>query len=292
MMKMHLNPHRMESKNKKVKHFTVLTFFLFSILISPSHAEVSNWVSGVVYGPASNIYTAVSISSQTNGSGSLVIGNPSTDTLNLNHKISGFIAITNGFDGFTITASTNTITSGGNAVLNITGGSNLVVTSGAFIGKTGSASGQPPIPGEDIVGNALGGFVTNTHNATFTESEFSGASSVEGLVVLDSSITLSNTTVRGNGSAGALYASETTLNITGTNGTFKGGSNGNGLVAVNKSDVTIQGGRFSGGSNHMFSEVYSHIFSRVTSYQKQMFLPCVSQQAEAHNSCTIFLIAR
>ena len=50
MMSMHLNLHRMEQQNQKVKHFAVLTFFLWLLFTLASLAQLSNQISGIAYG--------------------------------------------------------------------------------------------------------------------------------------------------------------------------------------------------------------------------------------------------
>ncbi len=256
MMKKDSSRHRAGQKRGAI-HRMVPALFLCSALFSQA---ASNWWDGVAYG-TNDWSTASSISSITNGAGSLIVGHDSTTSLFLNHKVSGFVWVTNGVNNFEIAATTNAAVSGsGYAVLYIDGGTNLTISGGAYTGTTG-ISGQPPIPDLGDGTNAIGGLIVNSEDVMIAETEFTGAIGAGGLDLKDSSVTISNGIFRGgDGGSGvlangatALLASGTTLEI--VDGTFSGGTAGStsgsfggaALMATSNSMVTIHAGSFTGG---------------------------------------------
>ncbi len=258
MMKKYSNWHRAESK-KRAMHWMVPALFLCSAL---SARAQSNTVIGTAFGTNySELATATTISSEVDGDGYLVIGWKDTTGITLSNNVSGTIGIGNNFDNFTITATGGTITSATNMLapaLSVSGGTNLNIIGGNFLGSGGASTitiEGPPPPGG---GSSL--ITLHSTNAT-----------VGGAINSVQFLTISNSTFKGATYAPSLYEVHGTdglnLNHVGTNiidgtSTFVGGAGGSvdfattntmtyggcGLSAYNNSTVIVSNGTFQGGS--------------------------------------------
>ncbi|RKX44098.1 MAG: hypothetical protein DRP64_07170, partial [Verrucomicrobia bacterium] len=173
-------------------HWMVPVLFLCSSLFSQA---ATNWVDGLAYG-TNDWSTAGSISSQTNGQGSLVIGHEFTTNLTLLHEIEGYINITNQATGFRVDATAGaTVTGSEGAVFSAVGATNLTIAGGRFIGTVDTGSGE---------GDAVGGYITNS-TATVSGSEFAGIGSANGFVMEKSTLTITNGIFRGGDSGTGLF---------------------------------------------------------------------------------------
>jgi hypothetical protein len=252
-MMMHQKPHRAASSSKKVKCLAALAFFLCAT--HPSLA-VTNIVTGTAYGTA-DLSEALLISSVSNGPGSLTIGFADTKEIVLNHDIDGFIKIENNFSNFTIHAQSASISSGSElATLFVSGGTNLTITDGHFLGAQGEGGiVLPPTPGQPPQTNTFssasaGGLIRGTQNASISKTDFSGTTFAPGgsaswgtdaLRVTDNaSVTIedfgsNSSTFTGGHAAAAGTQGGDTYSIGGTS------------LLVEDSTVTIKNGTFKGG---------------------------------------------
>ncbi len=261
MMNHHSTRHWTELK-RKAMHRLVPAFFLCSVLAANA---ADNWADGIAYGTTnSDIATATSISSQTNGMGSLVIGHTNTTHLTLGHNITGFVAINNHVNDFTITAS-GTNTSHNSAAFYAENATNLTITGGHFFGTEGSGGSFPPIPGQPQPTNstvtAMGGLLFNSE-VVIDGTEFAGINDTEGLLINQTTLVVSNGTFRG-GSTGAGLVAENNSTVTIHTGSFTGGG-GNTAFYLQDSDVTVYGGTFAGnigGTNNIAGD---GLFSELT----------------------------
>ena len=255
MMKKDSNRYRMEPKNRAM-HWMVPVLFLCSSLISQA---ATNWVDGLAYG-TNDWSTAGSISSQTNGSGSLVVGYDGTTNLTLLHDIEGYVNITNKAISFKVDAAGATVTGSEGAVFSAVNTTNLVITGGRFIGTASTGSGGgPPLPG--LEGEAIGGYITNSA-ATISESEFAGIGNAEGFVMERSTLTISNGMFRGGDSGTGLFVGDNSM-VTIHSGSFTGGVS-HAAVYLENSDATIHGGTFAGNIGGTSTIVGDGLFSILT----------------------------
>ncbi|VGO21345.1 autotransporter family protein [Pontiella sulfatireligans] len=273
MMKMHLNRLWTVKGENKAKHLLGLAFFLCALTALPVRAS-TNSATGTAYGtdPA-NWDNVISISSKSNGPGSLIIGDEVTTSLTLDNAIRGSITITNGFSNFDIIATGASVSNTAGAVLFVAGGTNLAITGGTFRGASGSGGYVlPPLPGENIITNstssaAIGAYFSGTKKVVVSKAAFSGGAymlddgtsqGTDGIQALNVSNFVFTADSGGStltgGSAKAvsytdgdalstggrgLFASGTTLTV--SNGTFKGGSAGNAVSASSYSAVSRGG---------------------------------------------------
>ncbi len=157
MLKFKPKKHLVVKGNKKVWRILAPTFFLCTLAPFSAFAT-SNFVNGTAYGTNATFWaTSNSISSVTDGTGSLSVGFSGTTNIMLSHTINGSIIISNNFTGFTIDATGATVNSPSSTALTIAGGS-LTITGGNFT-ETASAN------------SAL--FATNT-SLTIKEGTFTG----------------------------------------------------------------------------------------------------------------------
>jgi hypothetical protein len=255
-MKVHPNRSLLVGITKKVVPAVALTFFL--CLTLPSFA-ITNSVTGTAYGTDyATLTTATSISTISNGIGSLTIGYSETTNISFNHEVSGFIDVTNNFDQFTINGGTSSITNHEFAVLFVSGGSNLHLNGGSYIGTARDVGFVlPPIPGQPTQTNLIptasaGGIINQTENVIVNGANFSGSAlkasngnviGFNGLGIIDSSITFTtngtaNSTLRGGNASAASPSSSIEAFSTG----------GDGLYGI-RSDIVISNGTFRGGNS-------------------------------------------
>lgn len=201
----------------------------------------TNWVSGIAYG-TNDWSNADAIASQTNGSGSLVVGYSGTTNLTLSHSIEGFVNLSSPTNGFKVNATGATLTGSEGAVLSALNATNLVITGGRFIGAASSGTGGsgPDLPG--LEGDAIGGYITNS-TATVSGSEFAGVDNTAGFVADRSELVVSNGIFRGGDSGTGLLAIHSTVQI--HDGSFTGGI-GRAAIYLENSDATISNGVFVG----------------------------------------------
>lgn len=256
MMKKDSKWHRTEPKNRAT-HWMVPVLFLCSSLISQA---ATNWVDGLAYG-TNDWATAGAITSQTNGSGSLVVGYDGTTNLTLLHDIEGYVNITNKAVGFKVDATAGaTVTGSEGVVFSAVNATNLVVTGGRFIGTAGTESGGgPPIPGME--GEAIGGYITNS-TATISGSEFAGIGSAEGFVMERSTLTISNGVFRGGDGGTGLFVGDNSM-VTIHSGSFTGGVD-HAAIYLENSDATIHGGNFAGNIGGTSAIAGDGLFSILT----------------------------
>jgi hypothetical protein len=269
--------------SKKVWHVIVSAFFLCALAPLSSYA-ITNWADGIAYGTNFGaLATDPSITSITNGPGSLAIGFSNTTSITLNHQVNGSITVSNRFSNFTLTGTGSTVSNSQLAVLSVTGGTNLAITGGTYQGTSGTGGFVlPPTPGVPSVTNAtssaaFGALILGTEKVTISKASFSGATysptdstseGTDGILAANTSLIFtddgseSSTLTGGNadsadtdslGGAGlALFSSS----LLASNGTFKGGSSGvagssslggDGIFATN-SVLEIHGGTFTGGN--------------------------------------------
>lgn len=246
--------HRNKRSGKYIKAASIAAaaFFSFPAL----SAAQSNIVHGSAFG--TNAQQAV-FSSLKDGFGSLTIGDPATTGVVLSNKVSGSIGIENSFDRFTITATGGRLTSATNAVapaLSVSGGTNLSVSGGSFIGRGGLGSIiLPPIPGEGsqiiLSTNATeAAALQGVQQAVIRGSRFEGTAyapesnqiiGTDGMTLLNSAAAFAdqgtNTSVLIGGNGQPVYAQNDDAVSVG----------GRGLFAADGSSVTITNGTFRGG---------------------------------------------
>lgn len=298
MLKCHLKTCTTTMDGSQVKHIAVLAFLFLLVSIRFTSAQI-NSVSGAAYG-TNDLSTAASIASVADGEGFASIGYTGTVDLVVQHNIDGYVVVSNQINGFSLQAANGSVSSSDYAALMVIGGTNLSVTGGAFIGST--AEGGiilPPFPGEPAQTNfqssaAMGGLIYGAKDALLNGSMFSGTNytansttsiGTDGLQIIESSVVLSNATLRGGNAPGggtsiggaALYAQNASVEV--MNGTLLGGSagssstafsgealhatnstitvggsaqltGGDGAAAVyaRNSDLTVTGGTFQGGA--------------------------------------------
>jgi len=260
-MNKHSNWYRTESK-KRAMHWRVSAFFLCSALFTQA---ADNWVDGIAYGTNfSDLATASSISSLSNGVGSLVIGHTNTTHLTLNHDVSGFVFITNKVDEFTVSAS-GTNTSQNSAVFFAENATNLMISGGHFIGIEGAGGSFPPIPGQPIPTNstisAMGGQLLNS-DVVIDGTEFAGVNDTVGLQIEQTALTVSNGIIRGGTSGIGLLAFDNST-VTIHAGSFTGGV-GTTAFYLEDSDATIYGGTFAGNLGGTNIVAGDGLFSELT----------------------------
>jgi len=236
------------------------------LLLCPALHAATNWVSGTAYGnnyPA--LATATSISSQASTNGSLIIGYGATTNLTLSHHITGYIIVTNKAPNFTVKATGATVEGNLGAVFGAQNATNLVITGGRFIGTEGADGTLPPIPGQPSASNstsaATGGILFNCV-ATIDGSEFAGTNATDGLYMELTALTVSNGIFRG-GSSGTGLIARNHSTVTIHSGSFTGGA-GNTAFYLQNSDATVYGGTFSGNAGATNLVAGDGLFSKLT----------------------------
>jgi outer membrane autotransporter protein len=238
---------------KKAVSFWVPAFFLCSAATALSQ---TNTVLGTAFG--TNVQGSV-VSSVTDSYGFLTIGDPATTSIVLSNRVDGTIKVESDFDTLVIDATGGTLTSSTNmleAALQVTGGTNLQINGGTFLGNGGLDSiNLPPIPGQGtevaLSTNATeAGSIQNVGNAVISGTRFEGTSyapevnfalGTDGLMVGNTMLYFSddgtNSSVLTGGEGISIHSS--------SNDTFSVG--GRGLFADNGAWVTVSNGTFSGG---------------------------------------------
>ncbi len=282
MLKTTLKPRRVVLDRAKATPTIAFAFFIVFALGHAGRAASTNWVDGTAYGTNySGLATSASISSVSDGSGSLAIGYDGTTDLTISHDVEGFIIVSNRIDGFTLDATDGSVTGSQYAVLTVLGGSNLTISGGQFTGTEGSAGIiVPPIPGQGTQTNAVssaavGGVLYGVTNVAITGTTFAGATyspnnqysiGTDGLQLIGSgAVAITNATVSGGDAAAAdsgvslgghaLYVQDTDVVLVG--GSYTGGSSGTAdvsfggtaLFATNASVVIDGGAQLAGGND-------------------------------------------
>ncbi len=253
MMKNHPIRSLLVGNRKKVMPVAAFTFFL---CLASSSLSITNTVSGIAYGTDyTTLATSSSISSVSNGPGSIAVGFTGTTNITLNHNLTGLITVTNSFDRFTISGGNSIISNSSFSALAVEGGTNLYLDRGTYRGIALNAGFVlPPVQGKPVMTNevpsaSMGGVINGTENVTVAGTDFSGSAlkdtsgnvtGLDGLLISDSSIVFTST-----GAVNAVVLGGNAGTATSTANTFSLG--GNGLTGFN-SDIVISNGTFQGGS--------------------------------------------
>ncbi|MEN7973054.1 MAG: autotransporter outer membrane beta-barrel domain-containing protein [Verrucomicrobiota bacterium] len=246
MMKHHSTRYRAE-QGKRAMHLMVPALFLCFTLFS--HAA-SNIVDGTAYG-TNDWSDAGSISSQSDGVGTLEILHLGTTNLTLSHDIEGDVAIENVFDNFTIIATNSSLTGLQSSALTVTGGTNLYILGGYFSATNKPSDGSgPPLPPSSA--NNIGVNISGTKRTVLDGTTVVGGtdSGIGGPAVQISDgelIITGNSSLTGGAGNPAIYASAANIEI--TNGTLSAGSEGPALFLSSGSAATIHGGTFISETN-------------------------------------------
>ncbi|HEY5621343.1 MAG TPA: hypothetical protein VIR77_01960, partial [Pontiella sp.] len=162
----------------------LMVLAVFLTLISSARSQ-SNSVTGTAFG-TNDLSTAATISSLADGEGYLTIGYEGTTALVLSNSISGTISIDNSFAGMDILATGSTVSNWQEAVLSITGGTNLTIVDGRFIGLQGTNTFlTPPIPDKSTspsyaTNAAVAGWISGVQSGTLSNTWFEGATYAPG----------------------------------------------------------------------------------------------------------------
>jgi len=229
----------------------LMVLAVFFSLFSSARSQ-TNSVTGTAYG-TNDISTAATIRSVTDGEGYLAIGYAGTTSLILSNNISGTISIDSRFSSMDILATGSTVSNWQDVVLSITGGTNLTLTDGRFIGLPGTNTfnrATLPGPGAQFgyaTNAAAGGWLNGVRNGTLSNTWFEGATYAP----------LPNVII---GTDALMIGNSTNILITGDDSLFAGGSGGDitsatsgalslgarGLLLTN-STASISSGTFQGG---------------------------------------------
>ena len=163
-MKSHSTRNPVVGCGNKVMSLAAFTFFLS---LTASQAQF-NRADGNVYGHSNVVLTATTINSILDGSSNLDVLFPTTDRINLNHSISGYISISNNFDGFNISSTPLSTVTGTNSFgLMVNGGTNLNITSGVFSGGVTTTT-------TNDWKSSVGGILIGVHTTQVSNVRFNG----------------------------------------------------------------------------------------------------------------------
>ncbi|MDF7808507.1 autotransporter domain-containing protein [Pontiellaceae bacterium B12219] len=276
-MKFHSNRNPLDRRIKKGIPLVVSTFFL---CLHSAHAQLNVSDSTIYNGSSNAAATASALYTTASGTGNLLVANPSTTSISINHAVTGFIEIDNQFSLLEITGN-ETLTSESTAALAVSGGTNLIVAGGSYIG------GSTQVFSNDWNGS-IGGYISGTATTIVSGATFSGGTMVirdltsggapplpgqtnnityqtpvaqgaDGLHVNDGVLLLtdSSTVIGGNGQEAdsvrkdAYASGGNALTLIGSsavisNGTYRGGNGGS-------VDVSASRAGFAQGGNGLFA---------------------------------------
>ncbi len=268
MFEANLKPHQKVVKPKKARRVIGLAFFLCTALSAQAQTNI---VLGTAFGTNYGVLaTSSQISSLIDSKGSLTINYAGTTRVTLTNQVDGTIKVANNFDQFTIDAGGGSISNGDEkSVLDVNGGTNLIINGGSFIGTAGSSTTTlPPFPGGGTsysysTNAARGGLIYNVQKARIINSHFGGATyaldestiyGTEGLRVATTGLSLSNAVVTGGNGQKVYSANTDTYSVGGyglhaenssvvniTNGTVRGGQAGNAQADDGRTSYSIGG---------------------------------------------------
>ena len=163
MMKKQPKRNRLAGTQEKVASFAAAAFFM----LPASALAQFNIADGDVYGSSNVVLTANPITSIKSGISNLDVGYAGTDTINLNDAVSGYISISNGFDGFSIDSSLLGSLTGTNSFgLEVSGGTNLSIAGGTFNGGGALFTND--------LRSGVGGILSGVQTALVSNARFEG----------------------------------------------------------------------------------------------------------------------